>query len=88
MDYNNLMPYVYVLKSLKNGKRYVGSTSITPEERLRKHNWGTNKFTKANKPFVLVHVESFPTVTDARKRENFLKSGAGRKFLDDTLKSS
>jgi len=80
------MFYVYVLKSLKNGKRYTGSTSLKPEERLQEHNWGTNKFTKSNKPFILVHKEEFETVTEARRRENFLKSGVGRRFLDQILK--
>ena len=82
------MHYVYVLKSIKNGKRYVGSTQLTPPERLQKHNWGSNKFTKANKPFILIHEEEFSTVTLARQRENFLKSGVGRKFLDEITKIS
>ena len=75
------MSYVYVLKSLKNGKRYVGSTDLLPEERLKKHNYGSNQFTKRNGPFELVHQESYSNKTEARKRENFLKSGAGRKYL-------
>ncbi|MDP3948357.1 MAG: GIY-YIG nuclease family protein [bacterium] len=80
------MFYVYVLKSLKNSKRYIGSTKLRPEERLGKHNSGTNQFTKRNGPFILIYSEEYPTITDARKRENFLKSGVGRKFLDETLK--
>ena len=76
------MYYVYVLKSLKNGKRYVGSTRLIPEERLKRHNWGSNKFTKANRPFVIIYREEFSNMTLARKRENFLKSGMGRRFLD------
>ena len=80
------MFHVYVLKSLKNGKRYVGSTKLKPEERLKKHNYGGNKFTKRNSPFALMYSEEYLTVTDARKLENFLKSGIGRKFLDETLK--
>ena len=79
------MSYVYVLKSLKNGKRYVGSTDLPPEERLRKHNYGSNRFTKSNGPFILVHRENYPSKTEARKRENFLKSGVGRKYLDEIL---
>jgi putative endonuclease len=77
------MPYVYVLRSLKNGKRYVGSTKEKPGERLKKHNWGTNQFTKRNRPFILVWQEVYASVKEARQRENFLKSGAGRKFLDE-----
>ncbi|OGF49719.1 hypothetical protein A3G55_03145 [Candidatus Giovannonibacteria bacterium RIFCSPLOWO2_12_FULL_44_25] len=81
------MSYIYVLKSLKNGKRYVGSTDLLPGERLKKHNYGSNKFTRRNGPFELVYQESCADKTNARKRENFLKSGVGRKFLDEILKS-
>jgi len=79
------MSYIYVLKSLRNGKRYVGSTDLLPHKRLQKHNSGSNKFTKRNGPFKLVYKENYPTKTEARKRENFLKSGIGRKFLDEIL---
>ncbi len=81
------MAFVYALKSLKNKKRYIGSTDLTPEERLKKHNYGSNKFTKRNGPFVLIYKEECANKTEARKRENFLKSGVGRKYLDDVLKN-
>ena len=80
------MHYIYVLKSIKNQKRYVGSTKFLPEERCHQHNTGSNKWTETNGPFVLVYQESYSTNTEARKRENFLKSDAGRKFLDSILK--
>ena len=76
------MFYAYVLRSLKNNKRYVGSTSIDPSERLKQHNYGSNTWTRQNKPFVLLHFESFNSKYEARKRELFLKSGVGRKSLD------
>lgn len=80
------MPYVYVLKSQKNGKRYVGYTSKSIDERLRQHRSGSTKWTKHNGPFDLVYQEEVVDVTAARKREIFLKSGQGRKFLDENLK--
>ena len=79
------MHYVYVLRSLLNKKRYVGSTQLLPDERLKQHNNGSNAWTKNNGPFELIYKEEYPTISEARKRENFLKSGAGRKFLDQTL---
>ena len=79
------MFYVYVLKSLKNKKRYIGSTKLFPEERFKQHNYGSNNWTKHNGPFELIHKEIYSNITEARKRENFLKSGVGRKFLDETL---
>ncbi|MDO8555310.1 MAG: GIY-YIG nuclease family protein [bacterium] len=80
------MFYVYVLKSIKNNKRYVGSTKLRPEERLKEHNTGTNRFTKGNRPLELIYSEEYTSKTDARKREIFLKSGVGRKYLDEILR--
>ena len=77
--------YIYVLRSQKNGKRYVGSTRFTPEKRLKQHHQGSTQWTNQNKPFELVYSEEFLTFTEARKREIFLKSGVGRKFLDQVL---
>lgn len=72
---------VYLIKNLKNGKIYVGSTSKNSKERLEEHNKGTNKWTKGNRPFQLVYYEEYVCSTDARKREKFLKSGVGNKIV-------
>lgn len=74
---------VYVLKSLRNNKRYIGYTAKDPLIRLKEHNSGTSDYTKRNRPFDLVHKEFFDNKTEALKREKFLKSGQGRKFLDN-----
>ncbi len=79
--------YVYVLRSLKNNKRYTGCTGLPPDRRLAQHNSGSNKWSKGNKPFELVYVEEHPDKTSARKRENFLKTGVGRQFLDNALEN-
>ena len=76
------MYYIYVLRSLKNNKRYVGYTSKDPKIRLHEHNTGSNIFTSRNSPYLLIHSEALETKTDAIKREKYLKSGNGRKFLD------
>jgi putative endonuclease len=76
---------VYVLESLRNGKRYVGFTSKTAEQRLAEHNRGCNKWTKENKPFKVIYREFFDNKKDARQHEKFLKSGQGRKLLKDTI---
>ena len=78
--------YVYVLKSLKNNKRYIGYTTKKPEERLGEHNTGSNAFTRRNGPFELIYSEKHKDKIFARKRERFLKSGYGRIFLEKTLK--
>lgn len=72
---------VYVLKSKKNLKQYIGFTSKSPRERLKEHNNGSNKFTRQNGPFELIHFEMYNDKVFASKRERFLKSGRGRSFL-------
>ena len=74
---------IYVLKSLKNGKRDIGYTGKAVEERFLEHNSGKNTFTRQNKPFMLIYSEKYKTKSEALKREKFLKSGQGRKFLDN-----
>jgi len=80
MDY-----WVYVLRSLKTHKRYGGYSSKDPDDRLREHNLGSNRWTRSNKPLVLIHKELFDDKTKAIKREKFLKSGQGRKWLDENV---
>ena len=72
---------VYVLKSIKDGIRYVGYGS-SAQQRLIKHNKGDHKFTKGHKPWKLLYTEKYETKTEAIKREKFLKSGKGREWLD------
>ncbi|MBU0649015.1 GIY-YIG nuclease family protein [Patescibacteria group bacterium] len=77
---------VYVLKSLRNNKRYIGHTGKDKFLRLKEHNRGCNKWTRQNGPFKLIYSEFYKTKTEAIKREHFLKSGQGRKWLDDIKK--
>lgn len=72
---------VYLIKSLKNGKVYVGLTGKNSKERLEEHNKGANKWTKGNRPFKLVYYEEYVCNADARKREKFLKYGVGNKIV-------
>ena len=65
------MYYVYVLKSLKDEKLYVGSTNDL-KRRLSEHN-GLNRSTKARRPFQVRYYEAYTSEYDARKREYSLK---------------
>ena len=75
------MYYVYVIKSQKNGKRYIGFTSKDPKQRLVEHNNGSNLFTRNNRPFELIYSEQYEDKDFAVKRERYLKSGHGRLYL-------
>src|SRR5258708_9330729 len=80
------MASVYVLRSLKAGKKYVGSTSLDPLERLRDHNSGRVPWTSHHKPLKLIYTENFETIGLAQKRERFFKTGKGRAVLNSLLK--
>jgi len=80
-----IMYFVYVLYSLKDHKLYKGSTSDISKRFLR-HNSGGNSSTAKRKPFVLVHIETFPDKSSALKRENYLKSPEGGFKLKEFLR--
>ena len=77
---------VYVLKSLKNGKRYVGCTSKNLKERLDWHRWKMTSWTKQNSPFELIYSEERETKAEALRREKYLKTGQGRRTLEHLKK--
>lgn len=73
---------VYVLKSERDKVRYVGSRKDSAE-RLRRYNKGDYRFTKGHRPWKLIYKEVYNARAEAMKREKFLKSGQGRKWLDE-----
>ena len=74
--YRQCMYYVYILKSLKDSKYYIGSTSNV-DARLAFHNAGLQRSTKHRIPFVLVLTETFSNRSQAEKREKQIKSFKG-----------
>jgi len=72
---------VYILRSEKDNKRYIGFTDNV-ERRLIEHNSGKVKSTKNRKPLQLIYSEEYETKSDAMKREKFFKTHSGRNFLD------
>jgi putative endonuclease len=75
------MFYVYVLRSEKTGRRYIGSCEDI-DDRLRRHNAGESKATSHGIPWILIHVEQFVTRSAAMSRERYYKTGRGRDELD------
>ena len=79
------MYYVYVLHSIEHDRQYVGS-SAKPDERIKSHNAGRVKSTKAYRPWERVLLEEHSSRESAEKRERYLKSGWGRRWLKDNLR--
>ena len=76
--------FAYTIWSEKLGKLYVGS-SEDPHKRLNQHNKGLSRFTSRGTPWVLRYTESYAENVSARQRERFLKTGAGRIFINRVL---
>ena len=69
----------YVLQD-STGKLYKGMTNDL-ERRLKEHVSGHTKTTARMKGIKIVYTEQSETFAEARKRELYLKSAAGRRFL-------
>lgn len=76
--------YVYLLKSSLDKSWYIGYTSNLIK-RFDSHNKGLNIATKNKRPWELIYYEAYKNSLDAKRREIFLKSGSGRKFLKRQL---
>ncbi len=57
------------------------------ERRLTEHNAGKSKFTSGHVPWILVHTEKCHDTIAARKREQYLKSATGKRFIQTILKA-
>lgn len=82
------MYYVYIIKSKKTGKLYIGSTQDL-RARLTQHNMGYSQATKAGAPYELVYYEAYKAQPDAIVREQKLKHfKQGYSRLKERLKFS
>ncbi|MDD5040779.1 MAG: GIY-YIG nuclease family protein [Patescibacteria group bacterium] len=79
------MHTVYIIKSEKTGKHYIGHTR-TLSTRLMQHNRGRVHSTRNGRPWTLIHTESFLSKTDAYKREMQIKKYKGGKAFTTLLK--
>ncbi|MEK7087395.1 MAG: GIY-YIG nuclease family protein [Patescibacteria group bacterium] len=71
MDY-----FVYILKSQKTKRFYIGYTTNL-EIRLKEHNVGMTRSTKPFRPWKIIYFEKFLDKNKAFKREWHLKHPAG-----------
>ncbi len=66
------------------GKLYKGLTNNL-KRRVREHESGHTITTSKMEKIMLVYIEEYLDFDTARKRELYLKSAAGRRFLKDKL---
>lgn len=74
------MATLYILKSECFLETYVGITTNL-ERRLGEHNTGKTTYTRRFAPWKVIHTEEYETMSLARVREKFLKTGAGRREM-------
>jgi putative endonuclease len=72
--------YTYVIYSKKFNRFYKGHCQDL-NDRIKQHNQGQTRSTRPFIPWELIWHETFNTREEAIKREKYLKTAAGRRFL-------
>ena len=80
------MYYSYVFQSEKDNQFYVGFTKDL-KLRFEQHTKGIVDSTKNSRPLKLIYYEACLNQEDATKREKYLKTYNGKRFLHKRLKS-
>jgi len=76
--------YVYILKSQKNERFYIGSTSDI-DKRIEFHNSSRTRYTKRYQPWVLIYIEEYGSRGEAVRREKELKKVKNAKRIIEEL---
>ena len=79
------MVYTYVIRSKKDKKYYTGATTDL-RKRFSEHNNNKVTSTKNRGPFELIYYEGCIDIEDAFKRERYLKTGVGKRYIRSRLK--
>lgn len=72
--------YIYVLKSLKDQKLYIGK-SKNLKQRIKEHFEGRVRITKGRTPLKLIYYEAYSNKKQWSIQEKFYKTGIGRETL-------
>ena len=79
--------YLYILKSDKLNRFYIGS-SDNPERRLvNQHNKGFVRSTKPGIPWIIVFKQEYIDLVTARKIEYKLKTYKSRKIIEKIIQN-
>lgn len=78
--------FLYILQSEQSNRYYIGST-VDWKRRLSEHNEGKSTYTKITKPWKLVYLHEYSTMTAARQDEYRLKSMKSRNIIEELIVS-
>lgn len=76
--------YTYVLKSEKTGEFYTGATKNL-KKRLIEYNKGHVDSTKYRRPLDLIYFEACLDKVNAFRREKYLKTGMGKRYINNRV---
>jgi putative endonuclease len=82
------MSFFYILYSQSLDQYYVGHTSESLQERLRKHLTNHFGFTGKTKDWIVIYFEEFETKSLAYKRELEVKKWKSRIRVEKLIKES
>lgn len=80
------MYYDYILQSEKDKEFYTGVTSDL-RRRFHEHQAGKVFSTKHRRPLRIVYYEACLTEEDAKKREKYLKTAWGKRYIKNRLRN-
>lgn len=78
--------YTYILQSNKDGNYHTGCTGDL-RKRFDMHQSDKNISNKHRRPWRLIYYEMCLPETDAFSREEYLKTGMGKRYIQNRLKS-
>jgi len=84
LAHKGMLFFVYILKSLKDSKFYIGQSNNL-EDRIKRHNGGQVRATKHRRLLILVYQETFSTRTESMQREKYLKSLKSSKYILENI---
>jgi putative endonuclease len=76
------MYYVYILLNEAKTRTYTGVTDDV-NKRLAEHNAGRVKSSQPYRPYKVIHIESFKTLSEACQKEKYYKSTTGRRRIKE-----
>jgi len=77
---------IYILLSSKDHRTYIGHTDNL-NRRLYEHSVGQVEATKHRRPLQLLYAEKCSDIIEAKRREEYWKSGGGRRKLKSYFKN-
>jgi putative endonuclease len=72
---------VYIMQSLADGRRYIGSTQDLLR-RHREHQMGETRSTRGRGPWQVIYTEVYAERSEAVRRERYLKALKSRVALE------